>query len=211
MISLEGMKDWEWEKKSGANYLSPFGAKSEILIGDDHPVVCVSYLDAKEYCEFYKMRLPTEAEWEYAARAGSKGRYPWGKSESDNGKYFSNFWQGESHKDANSKDGFKYLSTVKSFPPNQWGIYDAVGNVWQFTSDYYDSQTYLEAYRFEKETGMPIVNPKGPLTGGKKVSRGGSWWCSERTCSGHGLYYRGKIKMDSPFNNNGFRCVKDLE
>nr|WP_232369119.1 SUMF1/EgtB/PvdO family nonheme iron enzyme [Leptospira abararensis] len=210
LISYEGMKDWEWEKKKEANYQFPFGLDSKISILEDHPVVCVSYMDAKSYCEFYQMRLPTEAEWEYAARASGKGRYPWGESENLKGKFFSNFWQGDSHLDAKSQDGHKYLSQVKSFPPNKWGIYDPVGNVWQFTNDYYDSQTYLQAYQWEKETGSAITNPKGPSNGRKIVSRGGSWWCSERTCKGHGLYYRGKINPSSPFNNNGFRCVKDL-
>ncbi|XDD47931.1 formylglycine-generating enzyme family protein [Leptospira sp. WS39.C2] len=210
MISLEGMKDWEWEKKMGANFLYPFGKQSNIPTRDDDPVVCVSYLDAKAYCEFYQMRLPTEAEWEYVARAGGNGRYPWGETESINDQFFSNFWQAESHTSSDSKDGYSYFSPTKAFPSNQWGMYDAIGNVWQFTNDYYDSQTYLLAYQTEKQSGIPVTNPKGPTSGTKVVARGGSWWCSEKTCKGHGLFYRGKIQKDSPFNNNGFRCVKDV-
>ncbi|HMV44534.1 MAG TPA: formylglycine-generating enzyme family protein [Leptospiraceae bacterium] len=209
LISVEGMKDWEWFEKKGANYLHPFGIDSEIEVNEDYPVVCLSYLDAKAYCEYYQMRLPTEAEWEYAARAGSKERFPWGESPTFNGKYMLNFWQGEDHKNANSKDGNKYLSKVKAYPPNVWGIYDAVGNVWQFTDDFYDPLTYLQASEMEKETGKPIKDPKGPLDGNKKVTRGGSWWCSEKTCNGYGLYFRGKVFTYSAFNNNGFRCVKD--
>ena len=208
MISYEGMKDWEWEEKKDANYLFPFGKDSKIEVSEDTPVVCVSHNDAKSYCEFYGLRLPTEAEWEYAARAGSQTKFPWGENEIFEGKFRLNFWQGETHKNANSKDGHKYLSPNRAYPPNQWGVYDPVGNVWQFTNDFYSPLTYLEAYEFEQKNGKPIENPTGPKTGTTKVSRGGSWWCSEKTCNGYGLNYRGKIKPDSPFNNNGFRCAK---
>lgn len=211
MISYEGMKDWDWEKKEGANYLYPFGLDSPFENKDDYPVVCVSYLDAKSYCEFYKMRLPTEAEWEYAARAGSGSRFPWGESPEKKGKYLLNFWQGETHKNSVNKDGHLYLSSVKSFPPNKWGVYDPVGNVWQFTNDYYSALTYREVFKYTKETGKILKDPKGPKEGKTVITRGGSWWCSEKACNGFGLNYRGKVFTYSSYNNNGFRCVKEIK
>lgn len=209
LISYEGMKDWEWEERKGANYIYPFGRNSPIEVNEDYPVVCISYLDAEAYCNYYGMRLPTEAEWEYAARAGSQHRFPWGKTPTVDGRYRLNFWQGDSHKEANTMDGNQYLSKVKAYPPNQWGIYDPVGNVWQFTEDFYDPLTYLEASEYEKENQKPIKDPKGPKSGKQKITRGGSWWCSEKTCNGYGLYFRGKVFTYSAFNNNGFRCAKD--
>lgn len=208
MISYEGMKDWDWEEKKEASYIYPFGKNSRIDVVEETPVVCVSHNDAKSYCEFYGFRLPTEAEWEYAARAGSQSKFPWGETEIFAGKFRLNFWQGENHTKANSKDGHTHLSPVRFYPPNLWGVFDPVGNVWQFTNDFYSPLTYLEASEYEEKNAKPILNPTGPKSGDTKVSRGGSWWCSEKTCNGYGLQYRGKIKPDSPFNNNGFRCAK---
>jgi formylglycine-generating enzyme required for sulfatase activity len=233
MVSREGMKDWAWDKVLGANFRVPFGASQakELPTHPDDPVVMVSWTDAAAYCRHYGKRLPTEAEWEYAMRAGkSDTRFPWGDSPlRDDGKYGLNFWQGESHNKNELADGYRYFSPVKAFPPNAWGIYDPVGNVWQWVADYYSPDAYQEAVDAANaansaaapDAGISISdggssskvvvrNPRGPKTGTKRVARGGSWWCSPTTCSAFGLFYRGKTKPEAPFNNNGFRCAADL-
>src|SRR5262249_14383491 len=154
---------------------------------DDAPVVMVSYYDAEAYCAFVKKRLPTEAEWEYAMRAGSDTRYPWGDGpERSPGHYGLNFWQGESHRKNLRLDGHVYVSPVRAYPPNAWGLYDSVGNVWQWTADFYAPDTYFRAAR-AKVTERS--DPKGPTKGEKRVVRGGSWWCGACTCEGNGLFY----------------------
>jgi len=209
MVSTEGMEDWNWKSVKGANWRTPFGKALAVKIPmqDDFPVVSVSWDDASVYCKSKGRRLPTEAEWEYAARAG-KGdiRFPWGNDpKRSDGKIGLNYWQGHSHHQDMKNDGYLYLSPVKAFPPNEWGMYDPVGNVWQWTADWYSSDYY-------KKTTQPggIKNPRGPDTGSKKVTRGGSWWCSDKTCSGFGLFFRGKTSPNAVFNNKGFRCVSDL-
>jgi formylglycine-generating enzyme required for sulfatase activity len=206
MVAVEGMKDWEWKKVPRANWRQPFGPKlGKASRMRNSPVVSVSWEDANAYCRFYGKRLPTEAEWEYAMRAGSDGsRFPWGNSPKDsNGKMRLNFWQGGGHEKNLKEDGYRYLSPVGTYPPNAWGIYDPVGNVWQWVSDWYDSRYYEEVV---KENS--VIDPPGPKTGKKRVARGGSWWCSYTTCSGFGLNFRGKAAPLAVFNNNGFRCAK---
>ncbi|MFT3841666.1 MAG: formylglycine-generating enzyme family protein [Myxococcaceae bacterium] len=203
MTALEGMKDWEWRKVEGASWRQPWGPEhvKDLPVSDDWPVVMVSWLDADAYCKWRKARLPTEAEWEYAMRAGSQSRYPWGDGpQLPDGGYGLNFWQG-GHEKNERADGFVYLSPVKAFPPNAFGIYDPVGNVWQWTADWYAPDTY-------SHDAAGARDPKGPAEGEAKVARGGSWWCSHDTCNGYGVYRRGKTKPDAPYSNNGFRCAR---
>jgi len=207
MVAFEGLPNWKWIKTPGATWRQPFGSEraKRIPMHDDYPVVSVSWADASSYCQAMGKRLPTEAEWEYAARAGSSSRYPWGDSPRlPNGRYGLNFWQGKSHTKNDREDGYTYLSPVKAFPPNRWGMYDPAGNVWQWTNDWYGPDT------FRKIASGGNLDPQGPPTGEKKVARGGSWWCSEATCHGFGLYYRGKAHPRAVFNNNGFRCARSL-
>lgn len=206
----EGMNDWEWERIPGASWRRPFWEDTPdtpAFLRDDAPVVMVSFFDAQAYCAHYGKRLPTEAEWEYAMRAGSSGtRYPWGDSpQRSPGVLGLNFWQGASHRKNLRQDGHVYVSPVRAFPPNAWGLYDPVGNLWQWTADWYAEDTYARlAARGE------VTDPHGPPQGEKRVTRGGSWWCGACTCEGNGLYYRGKSAPSETFNNNGFRCARDL-
>lgn len=203
MVAWEGLRNWAWEKIKGSFWANPFGPTFEFKMADDLPVVSVSWRDAFAYCAAQKKRLPTEAEWEYAMRAGSDKRFPWGNDpRRADGKMGLNFWQGKSHTNNTDGDGYLYMSPVKAFPPNAWGIYDPVGNVWQWVNDWYGDGYYREI-----KSAKGALDPQGPPTGKQKVARGGSWWCSSTTCEGFGLNYRGKAHPDAVFNNNGFRCA----
>jgi formylglycine-generating enzyme required for sulfatase activity len=135
-------------------------------------------------------------------RAGAPpgARYPWGDSPARDGRLALNYWQGVSHHQNDRTDGYVYVSPVRAYPPNAWGIYDPVGNVWQWTADYYAPDTYARA--------ADAHDARPPATGTKRVLRGGSWWCGACTCEGFGLFYRGKADPRAPFDNNGFRCAR---
>lgn len=205
MTAVEGMDDWEWEKTPGASWRAPWGAHRAAAMAqaEDEPVVMVSWIDATSYCKHRGKRLPTEAEWEYAMRAGSEGtRFPWGNNPSRaDGRIGLNFWQGTTHRADSREDGYLYLSPVRAFPPNDWGIYDPVGNAWQWVGDWYGRDTYAQQ-------ASGVRNPTGPEKGWARVARGGSWWCSKRSCSAYGLFARGKSRPMSPFSNNSFRCAR---
>jgi formylglycine-generating enzyme len=208
MSSREGMDDWAWVRVPHASWRAPLipgTPGSEAFLRDDAPVVMVSFEDAATYCAHQNKRLPTEAEWEYAMRAGkSATRYPWGDSPERDGKLALNFWQGESHHVNDRLDGFLYVSPVRAFPPNAWGLYDPVGNVWQWTADEYDPRAYEKAAR-----GEPASRDRGERPRVERVLRGGSWWCGPCTCEGMGLYYRGHADPRAAYPNNGFRCARD--
>ncbi len=211
VASREGMDDWAWERVPHGSWRRPYlddtpKEDASAFLQDDVPVVMVSWLDAVAYCHHRGARLPTEAEWEYAMRAGSSGtRFPWGNESTQNGRPGLNFWQGESHHHNDRTDGFLYVSPVRAFEPNALGIYDPVGNVWQWVEDFYSPDTYRLV-----AAGGGAADPKGPATGTTHVLRGGSWWCGACTCEGYGLDYRGKALPHAAFNNNGFRCARDV-
>ena len=199
----EGMDEWAWARVDGASWRQPWGTERPVPQRDDEPVVMVSWEDAEAYCRARGARLPTEAEWEGAMRAGARGRFPWGEEPTlPSGRYGLNFWQGADHLHNTREDGYLYLSPVRAFPPNAWGLYDPVGNVWQWVADWYAEDTYARH-------GALAHNPTGPTEGTKKVGRGGSWWCSQHTCHGYGLYARGKTHPAAAFSNQGFRCAAD--
>jgi formylglycine-generating enzyme required for sulfatase activity len=203
LLAVEGMKEWQWAPTKGASWRQPFGPERvrELPLQEDWPVTMVSWLDAQAYCAWKGRRLPTEAEWEYAMRAGATTRFPWGDSpRTADGRAGLNYWQGL-HTKNEQGDPYLYLSPVRAFPPNAWGFFDPVGNVWQFTADWYAADTYAR-------DAAGVSDPTGPQKGEQRVTRGGSWWCSKRTCAGYGLYARGKTKLDAPFNNAGFRCAQ---
>ena len=213
MYFEEGFLDFSWQMKRGATFRNPFPDSARINGRSEFPVVNVSWRDAEAYCGYAGKRLLTEAEWEYAARAGTeKTRFPWGETLTLEGRHMGNYWQGmlhekgQDHRINENMDGFLYLAPVGSFPANAWGLEGMLGNVWEMTSDWYGANYYAHAKR-SFPRGIP--DPQGPTAGERKATRGGSWWCSERTCSGYGLYRRGKIVPDESFPNQGFRCGRD--
>lgn len=198
-----------WTYVKDANWRNPKGNQSSITGKPNDPVVHISYTDAAAYAKWAGKRLPTEAEWEYAAQGGKGIRtYYWGNELKPGGKWMANIYQG-SFPDANSKDdGFEELAPVKSFPPNGFGLYDMEGNVWEWCSDFYRPDYYLNS---------PELNPKGPSDSYdpdepgavKHVQRGGSFLCSDQYCVRYKPGSRGKGEVNSASNNLGFRCVKD--
>ena len=188
-----------WKKVQGAEWRHPDGAASTAR--RDDPVTQVSWSDAVAYAAWAKRRLPTEAEFEYAARGGLSGkRYAWGDDLKANGSFQANFWQGTFPTRNLGEDGFIGLAPVGSFAPNGYGLYDITGNVWEWCADWFDEEYYKIS---------PGVDPKGPSTGETRVIRGGSWLCSENYCTGYRVAARNHTAPDSGLNNLGFRCVRE--
>ena len=207
-VSLNNHLQW-WRYVPGANWRHPEGPGSDLKGREKHPVVHIAYEDALAYCKWAGKRLPTEAEWEYAARGGLEQQdYIWGQEQTPGGKWLANIWQGNFPVENNSADGFKATGAAGSFPANGYGLYDMAGNVWEWCSDW-----YLPDY-YEKS---PSDNPKGPNTSYdpnepgvmKKVTRGGSYLCNESYCIGYRPSARMKTTPDTSLSHTGFRCVKD--
>jgi formylglycine-generating enzyme required for sulfatase activity len=192
---------WWWVVE-GASWKHPEGSDSNINNRMDHPVVQISWIDAMAYCEWAGKRLPTEAEWEYAARGGiEQSVFPWGDDLEPDGKHMCNVWQGEFPEENRCEDGYMGTAPAKSFPPNGFGLYNVCGNVWEWCADWFHPTFHKIG---------PRQNPKGPLTGTNRVMRGGSYLCHESYCNRYRLAARSKNTPDSATSNIGFRCVKDV-
>ncbi|MCH8829593.1 MAG: SUMF1/EgtB/PvdO family nonheme iron enzyme [Planctomycetes bacterium] len=196
-----------WNLVKGADWRHPEGPKSSIKERMDHPVVHIAWPDAVAYCKWAGKELPTEAQWEYAARGGLKGKsYPWGNDPRPGGKWRHNIWQGEFPFKNLKEDGYKFTAPVKSFPPNGYGLYDMSGNVWEWCADWYRADYYFDS---------PLRNPPGPKTSldddepkiPKRVQRGGSFMCSDNYCIGYCVAARMKGDVMTGSFHCGFRCV----
>lgn len=211
-VPLNDVSGW-WQWTFGADWRHPRGPESHIDGMDEHPVVQVAWEDAVAYCTWAGKRLPTEAEWEFAARGGLPGaRYGWGDTAIDAAKPQANVWQGTFPSKNTADDGFAWTAPVKSFAPNGFGLYDTAGNVWEWCSDWYRA----DAYYLTRETPL-LVNPPGPEKSfdpgepyaPKRSIRGGSFMCHASYCLSYRPSARRGETMDTGTSNLGFRCVKD--
>lgn len=191
-----------WCKVHGARWNNPEGPGSNLLSRADHPVVHVSHNDARAYAQWSGKQLPTEAQWEYAARGGhEQALYPWGNELTPGGKHLCNIWQGAFPVSNSGEDGFTGASSVQAFPPNDFGLYSATGNVWEWAADWFSVDHACD----EK------VDPLGSSSGSNRVLKGGSFLCHASYCNRYRVAARTQNTPDSATSNIGFRCVKPLE
>lgn len=188
-----------WCKVMGAKWSAPEGPGSTVSSRGDHPVVHVSHNDAIAYARWAGKDLPTEAEWEYAARGGlDQMLFPWGDELLVEGKHMCNVWQGEFPKEDTAEDGFAGTCPVDAFPPNNFGLYSMTGNVWEWVADWFGT------IHPRTET----IDPKGPEVGLARVMKGGSFLCHASYCNRYRVAARTSNTPDSSSSNIGFRCAR---
>ena len=212
-VPLDDIRGW-WKWTPGASWRHPEGPGSSTEGRENHPVVHVSWDDAMAYAKWSGKRLPTEAEWEYAARGGLAGkRYAWGDEPIDdqNGT-MANIWQGDFPQRNTLVDGFDRTAPVKSYPPNGFGLYDVSGNVWEWCSDWYRADAYRSVMSKGKDPKGPKTfwDPSEPLVP-KRVIRGGSFLCHVTYCESYRTAARRGSAVDTGMSHLGFRCVKDVK
>jgi sulfatase modifying factor 1 len=190
-----------WRQVHGASWRRPEGPQSNIDSRMEHPVVHVSWNDARAYCKWAGKRLPTEGEWEYAARGGlEQQRYPWGDELTPGDEHRMNVWQGRFPSLNTLEDGYLGTAPVSAFPPNGYGLYNMTGNVWEWCADWFHATFHVNG---------PRRNPKGPRSGTHRVMRGGSYLCHASYCYRYRVAARSANTPDSSTGNLGFRCVRD--
>lgn len=187
-----------WLCVSGASWRHPEGPDSNIEARMDHPAVHTSWNDAVAYAHWARKRLPTEAEWEYAARGGlTQKRYPWGDELTPRGRFRCNIWQGSFPNSNTREDGYDGTAPAQSFTPNGYGLYNMSGNVWEWCQDWFGT-----AFGAEK-----FIDPTGPACGSTRVIRGGSYLCHDSYCNRYRVAARSHNAPDSSAGNLGFRCA----
>jgi sulfatase modifying factor 1 len=201
-VDLRDWRQW-WEWVPDANWRRPFGPGSDITGKAGHPVVQVAYADAAAYARWAGRRLPTEAEWEYAARAGTATTYPWGEEATPEGRLMANTWQGQFPYRNDGADGWIGTSPIGSFPPNGFGLVDMIGNVWEWTST-----RYLPHHQILPESS-PCCGPNSD-PGVNQTLKGGSHLCAPQYCHRYRPAARSRQSQDSATTHIGFRCVADL-
>lgn len=188
-----------WLGVKGADWRHPGGRRSDLDGLGDHPVVHISWNDAMAYCAWGGRRLPTEAEWEYAARGGIReAKYPWGNAEVDEDSWRANIWQGRFPQENTLDDGWLTTSPARAFEPNGYGIWQPIGNVWEWCADWFDPRTY--------ERGA-VTDPVGPSRGTGRLLRGGSYLCHISYCNRYRNSARSHNSPESSMGNAGFRTV----
>ena len=214
-INVRTASHWTWWKLTpGADWLHPDGPGSDLEGRSDHPVVNIAYEDAQTYAKWAGKRLPTEAEWEYAARGGLEGKlYPWGDELKPGGKWQANIWQGNFPNDNSKEDGFKTTAPVKSFSPNGYGLFDISGNVWELVADEYEKGYYERSPKHSPTggEGKSIVSPEEGIQVRQRIIRGGSFLCTEGYCTGYRVAARQLSDDITASHHTGFRCVKDIK
>jgi formylglycine-generating enzyme required for sulfatase activity len=211
-VSLDDYFQW-WRYQKGANWRHPEGPGSDLTGKESYPVVHVAYGDAAAYAQWAGKRLPTEAEWEFAARGGLTGKtYAWGDELKPGGRWMANIYEGRFPVQDDGEDGFAGIAPVAQFPPNGYGLYDVAGNVWEWVSDWYRPDTFAQL----AAAGGVARNPRGPAapydpaepSEKKRVHRGGSFLCTDQYCTRYMVGTRGKGEISTGSNHLGFRCVR---
>ncbi len=214
-VDLNDWSQW-WRFKFGADWRRPYGPRSSISGLDDHPVVHVAYRDAEAYARWAGKELPTEAEWEFAARGGLDGaEFAWGDELTPGGKQMANTWQGAFPHENKALDRYERTSPVKAFPPNGYGVYDMIGNVWEWTTDFWTTRHPSDAAKAccvpQNPRGGPEAESYDPcqpeIRIPRKVLKGGSHLCAPNYCRRYRPAARHAEPVDTSTSHVGFRCV----